>query len=62
MQTIDMTPTWEAAARIYIEVLQNPKASREAVEAAKEDILRLARGVDNMIAHRKKTKQQNNEL
>ena len=56
-----MTPTWEAAARIYIEVLQNPKASRESVEAAKEDILRLARSVDNMIAHRKKTKQQNNE-
>lgn len=48
MKTIDMTPTWETATNIYIEVLRNPKASAEGVKIAKEELLRLARIVDEM--------------
>lgn len=47
MQTIDLTPTWEAAVRIYIAVLRNPEASFEGVKAAEEELLRLARAVDS---------------
>jgi len=51
---IDMTPTWEYAVQIHMMVLQNPKASRESVEGAKEEITRLARMVDKHIADKKK--------
>jgi hypothetical protein len=45
-KTFDLTPTWEAAVNIYIAVLQNPTASFDAVKAAKEDLISLARSVD----------------
>lgn len=54
MKMIDLTPTWEAATQIYIEVLRNPKASAEAVRGAKEDLLQLARSVDQMKANAQK--------
>ena len=38
MTTLDMTPTWEEAVTIYIEVLRNPDAPFSAVQAAKEEI------------------------
>lgn len=41
-----MTPSWEAAVQIYMSVLQNPEASPEAVEGAKQEILRVARIAD----------------
>ena len=41
-KTIDLTPTWAAAAAIYIEVLQNPEASEEGKKIAREEILRMA--------------------
>ena len=44
--TETLTPTWEAAARVYIGVLENPDASYEARTGAREEILRLARSVD----------------
>ena len=44
--TIDITPTWEAATRIYIACLLNPKAGPEAHQAAETDLLRLARLMD----------------
>jgi hypothetical protein len=47
MKTIDITPTWEAAVRIYMAVLRNPEASFEGVRAAEDEILRLARMVDS---------------
>ena len=49
MKTIEhetMTPSWEAAVQIYMAVLQNPEASPEAVEGAKQEILRVARIAD----------------
>jgi hypothetical protein len=48
MQTVDLTPTWEAAVRIYIAVLRNPEASFEGVKAAEEELLRLANIVDSI--------------
>lgn len=50
MKTIDMTPTWEAAVRIYCAVLMNPDAEFSAHQAAQEELLRLARAVDERQA------------
>ena len=50
MPTFDLTPTWEFAASIYIEVLQNPDATAGAIINAKEELLRLARTVDRLKA------------
>jgi hypothetical protein len=47
-QTIDLTPTWETAVRIYCQVLQNPEAADAAVINAQEDLLKLARYVDQL--------------
>ena len=52
MNSIDLTPTWEFAASIYIEVLQNPDATAGAIIDAKEEILRLARTVDRFTARK----------
>ena len=49
MTTLDMTPTWEEAVTIYIEVLRNPDAPFSAVQAAKEEIIRLAQMVDKRL-------------
>jgi hypothetical protein len=46
--TINLAPTWETAVAIYIAVLQNPDAGADAVQAACEDLLRLARTVDSL--------------
>ena len=45
-RTETMTPSWEAAVQIYMAVLCNPEASAEAVEGAKQEILRVARIAD----------------
>ena len=49
-RTIDMTPTWAAAIKIYLYVLENPNAPPEARAAARYEIYRLARAVDKMNA------------
>jgi len=54
METIDLTPTWEACFKIYLAVLQNPEASTEAVQTAHEELLRAARALDMYIAEYKK--------
>ena len=46
--TIDMTPTWEATVLIYMSMLENPDAPPQAKIAAKEEITRLAKFVDNL--------------
>lgn len=48
--TVDCTPTWEFATRIYIAVLRNPDASFDALRAAEEELIRLARIVDHHAA------------
>jgi|TARA_R100000084_G_C4551588_1_gene100342 hypothetical protein len=47
-QTIDLTPTWEGAVKIYMAVLENEQATFEGKKAAREELVRLARIVDNM--------------
>lgn len=42
---------WENAVCIYIEVLQNPRASAGAIIGAKEELLRLARNFEAAKAH-----------
>ena len=51
--TIDCTPTWTTAVAIYIAVLQNPDASFEAITAAKDELMRLARTVDQLNSNHK---------
>lgn len=47
METIDITPSWEACVKIYIAVLENENASFTGKREAREELLRLARIVDN---------------
>ena len=48
VKTIDLTPTWETAARIYCQVLQNPDAGAVAKEDAQADLIRLGQYVDRL--------------
>ena len=53
-QTIDVTPKWSALVPIMIEVLKNPKANNTAKAEVTQELLRLAKIVDNL---NKKAKQ-----
>jgi hypothetical protein len=46
--TIDMTPTWQSAVKIYMAVLENDKASFEGKKVAREELLKLAKIVDSL--------------
>jgi hypothetical protein len=48
MKTIDVTPSWESAVRIYISVLENGNASYEGKKIAREDIIFLAKTIDQL--------------
>ena len=49
-RTIDITPSWAVAVEIYIAVLENPDASLEGRDAARDEIRRLARAFDELSA------------
>jgi hypothetical protein len=51
MRTIDMTPTWETAVRIYIMVLEDGEEKGKV--AAREELMRLARNYDTLVADMK---------
>lgn len=51
MEYIDMTPTWEAATRIYIEVLE--RGTEEGKQAARAELIRLAQQYDGLVARLK---------
>jgi len=51
MRTIDMTPTWETAVRIYMMVLED--GTDESKVTAREELLRLARNYDQLTAELK---------
>ena len=53
MKTIDITPTWEHAVKIYIAVLENDKASAESKHNARAELTYLAKVVDRLQAERK---------
>lgn len=46
--TIDLTPNWKTAVRIYCAVLRNPDASASAIKTAEDELLRLAEHVDKL--------------
>ena len=48
MKTIDISPSWESAVRIYITVLENDNASAEGKQIAREDIIFLAKSIDQL--------------
>ena len=50
MRTIELKPTWVAAARIYIACLENPDAPESAKQGAREELLRLAAAFDQAQA------------
>ena len=48
METIDITPTWEAILPAMLEVLKNPKAPIQSKKDIQEELLRLARFADSI--------------
>ena len=59
MKTIDMTPTWESAVKIYIAVLENENASAEGKQVAREELVFLAKTVDQLNKVKKEEAKQN---
>ena len=59
MRTIDITPTWETAVKIYIAVLENDRASEESKHNARAELTYLAKVVDRLQAERKSKAQTN---
>ena len=51
MRTIDITPSWETAVRIYMMVLED--GTEEGKATAREELLRLARQYDELVADTK---------
>ena len=49
-ETIDITPTWSALVPIMIEVLKSPKANKTAKAEVTQELLRLAKIVDDQNA------------
>ena len=41
-------PTWETATRIYIEILENKNSGEKAKQAARDDLMILAKYVDKI--------------
>jgi len=48
METIDIAPSWESAVRVYLQVLENDNASAEGKQIAREDIIFLAKSIDQL--------------
>lgn len=46
-KTIDMTPTWQACAKIYIAVLENENASFTGKREARAELVRMAKILDD---------------
>ena len=59
METIDITPTWESAVKIYIAVLENQNASAEGRRVAREELVFLAKTVDQLNKVKKAEEKQN---
>tara|TARA_Y100000310_G_scaffold17058_1_gene16923 strand:- start:180 stop:365 length:186 start_codon:yes stop_codon:yes gene_type:complete len=57
--TIDVTPTWDAATRIYLEVLRVNDWDSEPSIRAREEIQRLAQAYDQARIWIKEQKENN---
>ena len=51
MKYIDITPTWEQAVHVYLLVLE--EGTEEGKAMAREELLRLARNYDALVADAK---------
>lgn len=47
-KTVSLVPTWEAAVSICIMCLENPDARYEGRKAARDELMRLARAMDDI--------------
>jgi len=54
-----MAPKWEYAVRIYLQVLENDNASAEGKQIAREDIIFLAKTVDQLSKAQEAEQEQN---
>ena len=54
-----MTPTWESAVKIYIAVLENENASFEGKRIAREELIFLAKTVDQLSKVKNEEAKQN---
>jgi hypothetical protein len=48
MKTINTVPTWQEATSIYIDVLRNNNSGFHALQAAKDELLRMAQILDEI--------------
>ena len=61
VHTIDITPTWDAATRIYLEVLRVNDWWSEPSKNAREEIQRLAQAYDLARIWIKEKKAENHD-
>ena len=52
MNTVDITPSWEAIVKMCLEVITNPLADLESKRECRDELIRLAKSVDQQIAER----------
>lgn len=57
MKTIDITPTWASIIPPLVEVLKNPKAPAQAKREVTDELIRLAKIVDDQNSLAKKQKE-----
>ena len=55
MNTIDMTPTWEAVTPILVMTLQRTKNDPEAIDIAQKELTKMAKLADKWVNHVKET-------
>lgn len=55
-KTIDITPTWQALMPTMIAVLTNPKADNDSHKTIADELMRLAKIVDDQNAKAKAQK------
>jgi len=54
MNTIDMTPTWEAVTPILVVTLQSTR-DPEAIDIAQKELTKMAKLADKWVKHVKET-------
>jgi len=59
--TIDVTPTWDSATRIYLEVLRVNDWESEPSKMARKEILRLANAFDSISKFVREEWEKNND-
>tara|TARA_B110000495_G_scaffold24976_1_gene17885 strand:- start:1192 stop:1377 length:186 start_codon:yes stop_codon:yes gene_type:complete len=57
MKTIDITPTWASIIPPLVEVLKNPKAPAQVKREVTDELIRLAKIVDDQNSLAKKQKE-----